>query len=75
MRRDLLEKLERYSIKRKELETLLLGLGFIEKRGKGSHMKWIRPGFAPIIVASHDKELKPYLIKQVIQVLKLGGVL
>lgn len=75
MRRDLLEKLERYNIKRKEFETLLTGLGFVEKKGKGSHMKWIKKGFPPIIIASHDKDLKPYLIRQVIQVLKIGGVL
>ncbi len=75
MRGDLLEKLERYTIKKRELETLLIHLGFVERRGKGSHTKWIKKGFPPIVVASHDKELKLYLIRQVIQVLKMGGVL
>lgn len=75
MRRDLLEKLERYTIKKRELESLLISLGFVEKKGKGSHMKWIRKGFPPIIIVSHDKDIKPYLVRQVIQVLKIGGIL
>ncbi len=75
MRRDLLEKLLRYNIKKKELETLLAGLGFILKPGKGSHEKWIKTGFPPIVVASHDKDVKDYLIKQVIRVLQIGGFL
>ena len=75
MHEDLLEKLKRYSIKRRELETLLLGLGFVKKPGKGSHVKWFRQGFPPIVIASHDKEVKPYLMRQVIMVLQIGGVL
>jgi predicted RNA binding protein YcfA (HicA-like mRNA interferase family) len=75
VRQDLIEKLESYSIKRRELETLLSNLGFVGKPGKGSHMKWIKRRFPPIIIASHDKEIKPYLIRQVIRVLKIGGVL
>lgn len=75
MRRDLLEKLERYAIKKRELETLLSSMGFVGKPGKGSHMKWVKQGLPPIIVATHDKEVKPYLMRQVIKVLKIGGVL
>ena len=75
MRDDLLEKLRRFTIKRRELETLLAGLGFVKKSGKGSHVKWIKSGLPPIIVASHDKEVKHYLLRQVLQVLKIGGVL
>lgn len=75
VRRDLLEKLERYAVSKRELETLLSSLSFASKPGKGSHMKWIKKGFPPIIIATHDKEIKPYIIRQVIRVLKMGGVL
>lgn len=62
-------------IKKRELEALLVSLGFARKPGKGSHIKWIRQGFPPLIIASHDKEVKPYLNRQVIRVLKIGGIL
>ncbi len=75
MRKDLLEKLLRYAIKKSELETLLSGLGFVMKPGKGSHVKWIKKGLPPIVVASHDKEIKDYLIRQIIKVLGIGGML
>jgi predicted RNA binding protein YcfA (HicA-like mRNA interferase family) len=71
---DLLEKLGRFSIKKKELETLLSRLGFSLKPGKGSHAKWIKPGLPPIVIATHDKDLKDYQIRQVINVLKMGGM-
>lgn len=38
-------------------------------------MKWMKQGWPPIIVASHDKEVKPYLVRQVIKVLKIGETL
>lgn len=75
MRKDLIEKLTRYSIKKQELENLLASLGFAKKPGKGSHVKWIHQGMPPIVVASHDKEVKDYLIRQVIKVLRIGGIL
>lgn len=75
MRQDLVEKLVRYSIKKQELETLLGSLGFVKKPGKGSHVKWIKHGMPPIVVASHDKEVKDYLIRQVLKVFRVGGIL
>ncbi len=74
-KRKLLEKLKNLTVKNGELETLLNWLGFIKKAGKGSHEKWIKQGFPPIVIATHDKEVKPYQLKQVIKVLKVGGVL
>lgn len=72
---DALEKLLNSTIKSKELEALLLRLGFQKKAGKGSHMKWIKKGLPPIVIATHSKEVKPYQLKQVIQVLRIGGLL
>ena len=70
-----LKKLLNHTIKSKELETLLLRLGFHKKPGKGSHMKWVKEGLPPIIIATHSKEVKPYQLKQVIQVLKIGDLI
>lgn len=70
-----LEKLLNNAIKGKELETLLLRLGFKKRAGKGSHVKWIKKGLPPIVIATHSKEVKPYQLKQVIQVLRIGGLL
>ncbi len=70
-----LEKLSNHTIKSRELETLLLRLGFQKKSGKGSHVKWIKEGLPPIVIATHSKEVKPYQLKQVIQVLRIGGFL
>lgn len=75
MRKDLLEKRLRYSIGKQELENFLTSLGFVRKPGKGSHVKWIKRGMPPVVVASHDKEIKDYLVRQIIRVLRMGGVL
>lgn len=75
MRDDLIEKLARFAIKKKELETLLADFGFTRKPGKGSHVKWIKAGLPPIIVASHDKDIKDYLVRQILKVLRIGGLL
>ena len=75
MRPDLIEKLARFAIKKKELEILLSDLGFTRKPGKGSHVKWIKTGLPPIIVATHDKEVKDYLVRQILKVLRMGGLL
>ncbi len=69
------EKLLNQTISKKELEALLNNFGFRCRSGKGSHMKWIKKGCDVIIIASHSKEVKPYQIKQVIQVLRKGGFL
>lgn len=72
---DELEKLLNNTIKGKELETLLLRLDFKKRAGKGSHAKWVKKGLPPIVIATHSKEVKPYQLKQVIQVLRIGGLL
>lgn len=69
------EKLLNHTIKRKELETLLLRFGFQKKPGKGSHIKWIKKGLPPIVIATHSKEVKPYQLKQVIQILRIGDLI
>ncbi len=75
MRDDLKDKLLRGAINKKELETFLTHVGFMKRPGKGSQPKWLKDGFPPIIIAAHDKSLKPYMIKQVIKVFKIGRLL
>ena len=70
-----LERLLNLTIKEQELEALLARLGFRQRPGKGSHMKWIKKGLPPIILATHSKEIKPYQLRQVLRVLKIGGLL
>lgn len=72
---DEIEKLLNITIKSKELEVLLLRFGFQKKPGKGSHVKWVKKGLPAIVIATHSKEIKPYQVKQVIQVLRIGGFL
>lgn len=69
------EKLLNRTIKKKELETLLKRLGYEQQGGKGSHAKWVRPGVDPILIASHSKDLKPYLIRYVTQKLIEAGLI
>lgn len=71
----LLAKLVSLSLKKKELITLLNHLGFEERPAKGSHVKFLKMGFPMILLSSHDKEVKEYQLKQVIKVLKAGGML
>ena len=69
------EKLNNLTIKKGELETLLDSVGFQKTPGKGSHEKWTRKGFNPIVIATHSKEIKPYQLRQVLKVLKVGGAI
>lgn len=71
---DELEKLMNGTIKSQELETLLFGRGF-QKSGKGSYIKWLKKGLPPLVIAIHSQEIKPYQLKQVIDVLRIGGLL
>jgi predicted RNA binding protein YcfA (HicA-like mRNA interferase family) len=72
----LFSKLLNGTILKRELETLLSRLGFEKLRGKGSHEVWGKKGVADaIVLASHHKEVKRYQIKQVIEVLRKGGLL
>lgn len=70
-----LEKLMNGVIKCKELETLLFGWGFQKKSGKGYYVKWLKKGLPPLVIAIHSQEIKPYQLKQVIYVLRIGGLL
>lgn len=70
-----IQKLLNHTIKKKELEALLYSLGFQNKGGKGSHQKWIRKGVDPIVIASHSKDLKPYLINYVIEKLSEASLI
>jgi predicted RNA binding protein YcfA (HicA-like mRNA interferase family) len=71
----LIEKLKSLSLKKEELKTLLGSMGFGRRSGKGSHERWIKRGLPPIVIATHDKEVKPYQLKQVLKVLKIGGLI
>lgn len=75
MKGRLLEKLKNFSLKKRELETLLKNLGFEKQAGKGSHEKWLKAKLPPIIIATHSKEVPAYQLRQVIKVLKIGGIL
>lgn len=63
-------KLQNLTITKRELESLLISLGFILKPGKGSHRKWVKPGCGMIIVATHDKDLKRYQMRQALNILE-----
>lgn len=70
-----IEKLLNFTIKARQLEALLTSLGFEKRSTKGSHVKWIKEGLPPLIIATHDKEVRPYQLKQVIKILEMDGVL
>ena len=63
------------SIHGREAESLLESLGFEKRQGKGSHVVWFQKGFQPIILARHGKEFKKGYLRQIIKVLKNGGLL
>ncbi len=60
------------AIKIRELKKLLKQSGFIQKAAKGSHTKWIHPNFkkAVIISGKDSSDAKPYLEKQIIEVIE-----
>ncbi len=68
-------KLLDLSILGKEVESLLGSFGFEKRPGKGSHVVWFKKGFQPIILARHGKEFKKGYLRQIIKVLKAGGLL
>jgi|APSaa5957512535_1039671.scaffolds.fasta_scaffold368384_1 predicted RNA binding protein YcfA (HicA-like mRNA interferase family) len=70
-----LTKLLKLTIKANELEALLVSLGFEKRAGKGSHVVWFQIGFEPIVLARHGKEYKKGYLRQIIKVLKNGGIL
>lgn len=56
-------KLERGSIKARELRALMNQLGWQLDRIKGSHEVWIK-GSKTFVLATHSQDLKLYQIKQ-----------
>lgn len=65
----LISKLLHLNIKKKELNTLLNRLGFTYRKGKGSHEVWSKDGFV-IVIATHDKEVPNYILKQLVDYLR-----
>jgi predicted RNA binding protein YcfA (HicA-like mRNA interferase family) len=59
----LLKKLNNETISADELRTLLKQLGWVLDRTRGSHEIWVKES-KTYVLATHKKELKPYLIKQ-----------
>lgn len=70
-----LKKLLVLSIKGKEVESLLANFGFEERQGRGSHVVWSKKGCEPIVLARHGKEYKKGYLRQIITVLKNGGII
>ncbi|MDO8519199.1 MAG: type II toxin-antitoxin system HicA family toxin [Deltaproteobacteria bacterium] len=70
----LISKLLHLSLKKRELNTLLNQLGFSYRRGKGSHEVWTREKFV-VTIATHDKEVPFYILKQLSQYLRENDLL
>lgn len=68
-------KLLQLKISGKEMDSLFHSLGFEKRQGKGSHVMWFKKGFEPIVLARHGKEFKKGYLRQVIKVLKNGGII
>ena len=58
----LLKKLKNGTISAAEARTLLKKLGWELRNCVGSHEQYVK-GSGRITIATHEKELKPYLIK------------
>ena len=65
----LLKKLRNNSINASELRTLLGKCGWIKDRTKGSHEQWYYDKLR-YTLATHDNDLKLYVIKDFIEFLK-----
>ncbi|MBI4366586.1 MAG: type II toxin-antitoxin system HicA family toxin [Deltaproteobacteria bacterium] len=71
------QKLERLTLKKAELDTLLSQLGFRRFGGKGSHEVWGRKDLPDlhIVVATHTKEVPRYQLRQIEKGLKKRGLI
>lgn len=69
-----IEKLLNLTLQKRELDTLLSRLGFIKRSGKGSHERWHREGHA-FTVATHNKEVPKYILRQIRDYLKQNKLL
>jgi len=59
----LLEKLRNKTISAAEARTLLKKLGWALRGTGGSHEQWVGPANEKYTIATHDKDLKQYQIK------------
>ncbi len=73
----LIEKLKNRSLEKSELETLLHRFGFSKIHGKGSHEVWGRKDIPNLhfVIATHNKEIPFYQLKQIENSLKKRGVI
>ncbi|MBU0506896.1 MAG: type II toxin-antitoxin system HicA family toxin [bacterium] len=73
----LITKLEKQTIKKAELDTLLTHLEFKKYRGKGSHEVWGHKDYSDvhIVIATHTKEVPRYQQKQIFKILNKRGLL
>lgn len=69
-----LAKLLNLTIKKREFDVLIEQFGFTKRQGKGSHERWHKTGLA-LTVATHDKEVPVYILKQVIRYLRDSGII
>jgi predicted RNA binding protein YcfA (HicA-like mRNA interferase family) len=58
------------NVRPKELETLLLHFGFEKRSGKGNHTFYKRKGYQPLSIPYQKPFLKPYYVKQALQVIE-----
>ncbi|PCJ17303.1 MAG: hypothetical protein COB02_13830 [Candidatus Cloacimonadota bacterium] len=65
----LYKKLQASTINASEIRTLLGHFGWTKNRTKGSHEQWT-DGSKVITLATHNNELKTYIIKQIKKALK-----
>ena len=71
----LVQKLNNKTIKKAELETLLMRFGFEKFSGKGSHQVWGKRDIPDlhIVIATHSKEVPSYQLKQIVNSLSKRG--
>lgn len=66
----LIQKLKNRTIKASEARTLLKQSGWKIKNQVGSHEQWVS-GNKRLTIATHTKEIKPYLMKQIEEALEV----
>lgn len=48
---------------KRDAEVLLTEAGFTPTGGKGSHQKWSKPGYAPLVLSLHGSKLDDASVK------------
>jgi predicted RNA binding protein YcfA (HicA-like mRNA interferase family) len=59
-------------IKPKELVKILLGLGFIERDGEGSHVFFKHADGRTTVISIHSREISKGLLKKILNDVKLS---